>query len=477
MSADQPRTTLGMPGEVKVVVPDSLELITPYVLAEQGDWFEDEIKFVRATLKPGQRAIDIGANYGLYSLTIAAAVGSDGHVWSFEPASATAAWLAASIAENGFEQVTLDQRALSDHCGIASLALDTHSELNAISHVQTPDIKTEQVVLSTLDSLLETYGWSGIDFVKIDAEGEEAAIIRGGSRFFAHCSPLIQYEIKAGSDVSLDLVEAFAALDYRSYRLVPGLGVLIPFDPDEPVDGYQLNLFACRADRAALLARDGYLVLTLNERAEEALDAAIQADAGSRRYHWEAALSAYPYANELALLWKRASVAGRGVEVEQALGLHAMAHDAALSLDVRVAALRRSHSRLGALCDECPVHYRLASFARVAGEWGARQQAVEALGRFAMLYREFDPGEAFLPASPRFDSIDPCSRFREWTLAFTLEELERRSTFSSFYTGAAAHKRLAMVCNLGFASEEMRRRKALVERRFPDGANGRGQRL
>ena len=31
---------------VKVVVPDSLNLITPYVLYEQEDWFEDEIKFL-----------------------------------------------------------------------------------------------------------------------------------------------------------------------------------------------------------------------------------------------------------------------------------------------------------------------------------------------------------------------------------------------------------------------------------------------
>ena len=31
----------------KVVVPDSLELITSYVLQEHRDWFEDEIKFLR----------------------------------------------------------------------------------------------------------------------------------------------------------------------------------------------------------------------------------------------------------------------------------------------------------------------------------------------------------------------------------------------------------------------------------------------
>ncbi|MBK7673942.1 MAG: hypothetical protein IPJ27_03790 [Candidatus Accumulibacter sp.] len=56
--------TLTMVDEVRVVVPDSLDLITPYVLLEQQDWFEDEIKFLRHLLQPGQKVIDIGANYG-----------------------------------------------------------------------------------------------------------------------------------------------------------------------------------------------------------------------------------------------------------------------------------------------------------------------------------------------------------------------------------------------------------------------------
>ena len=47
----------------KVVVPDSLELITSYVLQEQRDWFEDEIKFLRELVQPGDVVVYIGANY------------------------------------------------------------------------------------------------------------------------------------------------------------------------------------------------------------------------------------------------------------------------------------------------------------------------------------------------------------------------------------------------------------------------------
>jgi len=92
---------------VRVVVPQSLNLITPYVLLEQEDWFEDEIKFVRRVLAAGDNAIDIGANYGVYALSMARAVGPSGRVWAFEPASRTAKLLAESIAANGFTHCIL----------------------------------------------------------------------------------------------------------------------------------------------------------------------------------------------------------------------------------------------------------------------------------------------------------------------------------------------------------------------------------
>src|SRR5215470_15490642 len=99
--------TLPLVDGTQVVVPDSLDLITPYVLREQQDWFEDEIKFLRRLLKPGDKVIDIGANYGVYTLSMARTVGPEGRVWAFEPASGTASLLAEGIAANGFAHVNL----------------------------------------------------------------------------------------------------------------------------------------------------------------------------------------------------------------------------------------------------------------------------------------------------------------------------------------------------------------------------------
>ena len=127
-------TTLSLIDGVQIVVPNSLDHITPYVLQEQLDWFEEEVKFLRKLLRSGGRAIDIGANHGVYALCIAKIIGPTGRIWAFEPASSTSELLEKSIAANGFTQVELVRRALSSNSGSAQLSLNVNSELNALVH-------------------------------------------------------------------------------------------------------------------------------------------------------------------------------------------------------------------------------------------------------------------------------------------------------------------------------------------------------
>src|SRR5438552_10655854 len=137
-----------------MVVPDSINLITPYVLCEQQDWFEDEIAFLRCALQPGHKAVDVGANYGVYTLSIAKAVGPTGAVWAFEPASSTAAYLAQGIAANRFSHVVLECSAISAECGTAQLSINVNSELNALVRGQESSVAAETVRVVTLDDCI-----------------------------------------------------------------------------------------------------------------------------------------------------------------------------------------------------------------------------------------------------------------------------------------------------------------------------------
>ncbi len=259
-SQPKPSLTLKLPGDVSIIVPDSLEMITPYVLMDQLDWFEDEIKFVRDLLRPGQVAIDIGANYGVYALTMANAVGVDGRVFAFEPVAKTAGYLKQSLDANNFKQAELLQLAISVAPGTERISTQPQpqAELNALVEGSKLE-SSEEVRLDSLDNFFS--GRTDVDFLKIDAEGHEQIILDGGRDFFGQNSPLVLYEVKENSGLHLELVESFNSLGYDSYRLLPGLNVLVPFDSSSFSDIYLLNLFACKQDQACQLRSQGKLVL------------------------------------------------------------------------------------------------------------------------------------------------------------------------------------------------------------------------
>jgi len=456
-----PTITLELVDGVRVIVPDSLELITSYVLREQGDWFEDEIKFLRHLLQSGQKIIDIGANYGVYTLSMAKRVGPTGRVWAFEPASSTAALLEASIAANEYSQVVLEKCALSNVMGTAQLSLNANSELNALVHGVQSSGESETVPLVTLDSCMETHGWQGIDFMKIDAEGEEANILRGGARFFATESPLVEYEVKAGNEMHLELVQAFSQLGYESYRLVPGLNLLVPFDPKSPVDGYLLNLFCCKPDRAKQLAAEGFLI-------ESAANGGAEMNSAAK-YGWRESLSKLPYGEGLVEHWQKTVANGHSGEVERGLSFYAQSRDAALTAAGRFAALEASFILFKTLCENQPAFLRLSSLARVARDFGACQVDVNALGMLCNTIfqkRQVNPSEPFLAPGERFDTLPPGQLIAEWVAAAALEELERNQSFSSFYTPQISLERLKIIRDLGFGSAEMKRRLDLLQRRF-----------
>lgn len=466
MAQEVSTTTLTLDVGIRMVVPDTLHLITPYVILEQGDWFEEEIVFVRALLRPGDRAIDIGANYGLYALSMAQVVGAGGRVWAFEPAASTAALLSQSITLNGFNHancLVLITAALSDHNGTARLATHEHAEMNALLR-DDEEGQYETVRVETLDACRVAYAWQDIHFIKMDAEGAELDIIRGGERLLTQESPLIQYEIKAGSVLNLDLVAAFERLGYRSYRLIPGLNALAPFDIAAGVDGYLLNLFCCKEDTAAELARRGLLLASVDEQVTVAETEMLFA-----LYHWRETVAHHNYGLRLRDAWESTSLDSGRESVDRAMALYLASCDTDLPMQTRWNALDRSLRMMLDLCNQDDRHMRLATLAAIACAYGARQAAVTALER--LLTRITEQGgmsliEPFLMPCARLENAMPDEGLRFWTIAGLLESIEIWSGYSSFYAPEASFSRLKVMQSLGFFSPAMARRLALVKARL-----------
>lgn len=434
---------------VTLAVPASLHSVTTYVLLEQERWFEKEMDFLRHWLRPGMTAIDIGANHGVYSLPMAHLVGPTGQVFAYEPGSETRALLERSRGLNAAANLDISSLALSDGEREGRLVFGSSSELNALGDSGAG----EMVRITSLDREDAARGWPSPDFVKIDAEGEEERIVSGGRNFFARHSPLIMFEIKAGEKVNEHLRALFPTMGYRLFRQLGGAPVLVPDDPQQPIDGYELNLFAAKPDRANALSRQGLLV--------EAIPAWVpgEDDAKKAELFWRSQKFASP------ISISGANGAAADPDYRNSIAAYAAWRSSDRPVAMRCAALAFALRGLTAACARTRTPERLSTLARVAWEWGARGQSVGVLQHLLKTVRggPIQPGEAFWPASARFDDIAPGSQPANWFVAAAAEQFERTFGFSSTFVGASPV--LAWLCSQPSAPAEMERRRILLAAR------------
>lgn len=449
-------------GGVKIHVPADVKLMTPYILLEQEDWFEDEIKFVRTFLQPGMRVIDIGVNYGTYFLTAAKKVGENGKVWGFEPSNQCCEYVEKSIATNKFQNTQLIRAGLSDYVGKAFLATSKNTELNTVTDVIAENQQGEFVELLTLDYCMDDLELADIDFMKIDAEGKESNIIIGGTNFFAKNSPLVMFELKHGNTVNHKLIGEFTDIGYKTYRLIPGLNCLVPCDIYDKLDAFQLNLFACKQDRADELQKQGILV-------GESVSGNDFKDIDGL---WKKYLGQFKYFNDLSSLF---GVAFDQSDVEKfkpyyhALDLYSYAHSDKNSFNNKYRALMESYRILEALDATNPNLSIDISLVRVSVELGFRLSAVEKLGKLKELIQN---GEAlnfpvpFIAPTSMLDDIHLKNRFEKWIQIAILVSHQLLCAFSSYYLPTKNMNALLVANNIGIDIPEIRRRIFLTAGRF-----------
>jgi len=450
-------------GKVKICCPMGGNLMTPYILREQQDWFEDEIKFLREIVRPDTKFIDVGANYGLYSLSIANLC-RDGHVWSYEPGSETAGYLRESIAANHFQNVTLIGKALSNKAGVGRLLTGDNSELNALTNIDDQG-RGEQVELTTLESESTHHDWKRIDIVKIDAEGHELQVLEGGIQFFTAASPLVMCEIKASMNVDFTPVNFLLSHGYRAYRVIPGLQALAPQDFNAQVDDFQLNVFSCKPDRAAELRARNRLVMSPASSGGNIPQVAVA---------WPEFLRGFRYGEALVDEWldrSRKYPEEKWSEYETALNLYALARDTGKDITTRYEALRASFRVLEALVQQASSPPRLLSFARVALDFGMRKKAVHALASFLKSVegrsRDLASGEPFLSPSGDYEQVPPQHVFHNWAITSALDAYERFRTFSSFFTSPHDTLKIANeIKRLGYSTPNMERRAEVARNRL-----------
>jgi FkbM family methyltransferase len=150
-------------------------------LLVHGDWEPVTTEFARREIKPGDVVLDIGAHIGYFTLIFARLVGERGRVFAFEPDPTNYALLEKNVKANGYTNVTLVQKAVSDKSERIKLFSDRAQDGRQSIIEFGDDCKGIEVESVRLDDFFRDYS-GPIDFVKMDIEGAEPTAIEGMTR-------------------------------------------------------------------------------------------------------------------------------------------------------------------------------------------------------------------------------------------------------------------------------------------------------
>lgn len=168
----KPRCTMVQGHRMWLDEKDSLELAT-------NEFYEPvQTSLLKKELKTSGVFIDIGANIGYYTLIAACLVGPRGKVFAFEPDPTNFQLLEKNIAENGYSNVEMINRAVSNDTRSARLYLNKankgdHRIYDSGDHRDSIAVQTV-----SLDDFFQKSD-KRVQFIKMDIQGAEAKALEG----------------------------------------------------------------------------------------------------------------------------------------------------------------------------------------------------------------------------------------------------------------------------------------------------------
>jgi FkbM family methyltransferase len=205
----------------------------------------NELDFVRATVRPGDAVVDLGAHIGAYTVRLARLVGPTGRVTAVEPCRAHLDCLRQSVSANGFDAWTdVVQAAASNVSGRAWLRHPPPG--SSFAHCWLDEQETgdgEPVRSFAVDDLIE----GAVRFIKVDVEGAEGRALRGAREVLERSRPTLLVEMhphllpRVSGESPASLIAWVADIGYECRVL--GAGRPGPRISDTPTNGVTSAVF------------------------------------------------------------------------------------------------------------------------------------------------------------------------------------------------------------------------------------------
>lgn len=186
--------------------------------AERGVLHEAaELEHCLRTIPQGGVVLDVGANLGTFCLNLAVRR-PDLAFHALEPVAATCAWLRANVRRNGADaRVRVHRLALAERAGTMEMTCTryTNNRLVPGRGALAGEGPRETVEVGTLDAFAAREGTGRVALLKLDVEGAELLVLRGGRDLLRRDRPDLLVEVEDRHltlfGASVEVLEAFLA--------------------------------------------------------------------------------------------------------------------------------------------------------------------------------------------------------------------------------------------------------------------------
>jgi FkbM family methyltransferase len=191
-------------------------------LRTYGEYSEPEVNFFSQILRPGDLALDIGANLGSLTIPMAHSVGREGRVWAFEPQPDFARLIAANATINNVSVRVMNVAVGAEKSMVSIPDFEGYDQQYNYGRVEVGEkgawknLLIPQVRLDDLEFPLP------LRFAKIDVEGMEMEVLKGGTETISKHKPILFVE-NDRKKKAIALWQALTSLDYTCFWHIANL--------------------------------------------------------------------------------------------------------------------------------------------------------------------------------------------------------------------------------------------------------------
>ena len=184
----------------------------------RGSYESSLTRFTQSVVNAGDTFWDIGAHFGYYTLLGSRAVGDAGHVYCFEPSTSNLWYLNHHIAWNQLQNVSVQPFAIGGCVGERLFGGDCGTGGGEL------DRGNQQVHVETIDSLVISARCRPPTFIKMDVQGAETEVLRGGVQTLQSNPMVLQVATHGdqihGNCLSILKGYGFRVWDYPQRRII-----------------------------------------------------------------------------------------------------------------------------------------------------------------------------------------------------------------------------------------------------------------